>query len=88
MGLAGYVTIGDGVNGPFKLNLFNYGLGGGPEQGCEVYDIEHCYRMARIKLESTEGVCRSNCYASSTLEDVTVEQKIRNWSLGFKVAAT
>ena len=40
MGLAGYAYIGVGTSGPFKQDLLNYGLEGGPKEGCEGYDIE------------------------------------------------
>ena len=35
MGLAGYANTGVGTTRPFKSNLFNYGLEGGLEKGCE-----------------------------------------------------
>ena len=37
MGLAGHATIGVGTSGPFKLNLFNYGLVVVPKKGWKIW---------------------------------------------------
>ena len=50
----GFATIRVRSSGPFKLNLFIYGLVDGPEKGCEGYDIECCHGMTREELELIE----------------------------------
>ena len=54
MGPTGFATIGVRSSGPFKLNLFIYGLVDRPEKRCEGYDIECCYGMTREELELIE----------------------------------